>query len=379
MERDLRQDAAPAGASATGNGAPRSYARMESRRIHLGDADSHEQTQGVIEELLEHQASRRGKVIGLAGLPRHGKTKFAERLREHAAQRPGADPRYNKTHTGEVNIYYIPGRDQHHALVDLAGEDFQMLGQYERALPGLVQRFLWPVLQRLDGLILMVAFPTLWAGWNDADSAERRRPAETERQQMRDVFESMLHAHQTLLKYAVVAQDLARLKRHDPKLELDAGAAPSRNAVDDAFRSARRLKAPVGVAFSKADLYRVGARAGLHPPGPGRAAPVDPDAADPLMLGRRHLPELFVMLEERVRHFRFDFVQAFEDPSDHPDPAEAHASDMRIDTMVGAESMLEFVTSHPWRVPGLGTATALRIDRMLNAARWNGEEPRGGE
>jgi hypothetical protein len=52
---------------------------------------------------------------------------------------------------------------------------------------------------------------------------------------------------------------------------------------------------------------------------------------------------------------------------------------MRIDTMVGAESMLEFVTSHPWQVPGLGTATALRIDRMLNASRWNGAEPRGGE
>ena len=39
--------------------------------------------------------------------------------------------RYNKTERGDVNLYYIPGRRDHHVLIDMAGEDYQVLGDYD--------------------------------------------------------------------------------------------------------------------------------------------------------------------------------------------------------------------------------------------------------
>lgn len=377
MESDPRTGTITADEAAAAG--PRTYARLDSMRVHLGDAAAEGRTRQVIDELLEHRRSGSGRVIGLAGLPRHGKTKFAERLREHAALRPGASALYDKTPGGQVSVYYIPGRRQHHALIDLAGEDFQRLGDYDRAVPTVMERFLWPVLQRLDGLVLMVAFPAVWAGWNAPDGRERRRPGDAEQQQMRDAYVAMLNAHLALLKYTLVAQDLPRLRKLHPRLALEDASAPARETIDDAFDDARPLKIPVCVAFSKADLYCVGERPGLYPPGPMRHPPIDPTEADPLLVGMRHLPQLHALLERKARHFHYDFVQAFEDPSDRPDPAESTATHMPIDTLAGAESILEFVTAHPWRVRGLAMPSALRFDRMLNKSRWNGGEPRGGE
>lgn len=350
-----------------------SDAGIRSRELDVADA---ERARAAIEELLEHRRRGRGRIIGMAGLPRHGKTKLADRLREKAAERPGVDLRYDKTERGRVNIYYIPGRRDHHVLIDVAGEDFQALGDYSREVPALVRSFLWPVLQRLDGLVLLAALPIVWAGWNSATSADRRAPDEGEEGEMRRACRRMVDAHRTLLKYALVAADLRRLRRRFPRLDLDADVAPGRAQVDDAFQSARALRAPVVVAFSKADLYASGERAGLHTPAaPARhhagAAPLDPIEADPLLLGNHHFPDLFEFLLQRVRHFKFDFVQALEDRSPSPNPNVASAADADIRTLVGAESILEFLTAHPWRFPSLSTAAALRLDRRLDPARWS--------
>jgi hypothetical protein len=351
-------------------------AGIRSRGVDIGDAA---RARHAIDELLEHRRRGLGRVIGIAGLPRHGKTKFADRLRERAAERPGADLRYDKTERGQVNLYYIPGRREHHVLVDVAGEDFQALGDYTRELPGLVRNFLWPVLQQLDGLLLMAALPIVWSAWSHASEDGRREPGEQDADEMRSATQRMVDAHRMLLKYAIVARDLRRLRRLLPHIGLDEHAAPTRNQIDDAFQSAAALKTPVFVGFSKADLYAPGeARRGLYTPDiPGFAAqtppPLHPERTDPLVLGALHFPDLFEFLLERVRFFRFDFVQALEDRSPKPDPNIATTADSTIDTVVGAESILEFLTAHPWHLPGISTATAIRIDRRLRPARWQAD------
>jgi hypothetical protein len=189
----------------------------------------------------------------------------------------------------------------------------------------------------------------------------------------------MIDAHRMLVKYAMVARDLRMLRKALPHLGLDDVVAPSRNQVDDAFRSAAALRIPVFVAFSKADLYApAGARRGLYSPDvPGQTGttppPLHPEKTDPLVLGWLHFPDLFEFLMEHARFFRFDFVQALEDRSPAPDPNIATRADSTIETLVGAESILEFLTAHPWTFPGISTATAVRIDRRLRPGRWRAD------
>jgi len=203
----------------------------------------------------------------------------------------------------------------------------------------------------------------------------------------------MVDAHRTLLKYALVARSLRRLRRSAPHLGLSAGVAPSRGQVDDAYKAAAALSYPVLLGFSKADLFAPGeTRQGLYSPelpgGSGRESPpLHPLRTDPLALGRAHFPDLFEFLVARVRHFKFDFVQALEDASESPDPQEARATDAPIDTLIGAESALAFLTGHPWGFPGISTATALKLDRLFRRHRWNGAlvdalagaDPKGGQ
>jgi hypothetical protein len=344
---------------------------LRSRELDVGDD---ERARNAVHELLEHRRKGRGRIIGIAGLPRHGKTKFADRLREKSAERPGVDLRYDKTERGRVNIYYIPGPREHHVLIDVAGEDFQALGDYSREVPALMRHFLWPVLQRLDGLVLMAALPIVWAGWNSADAAERRSPDAGEQDEMRQASRRMVDAHRTLLKYALVAANLRKLARRFPRLELDRERAPGRAQIDDAFQASEPLRAPVAVVFSKADLYACGTRPGLHAPplhGSEMLPRLDPRLSDPLVLGWRYFPELFEFLMERVRYFKFDFAQALEDRSPAPSPNVASAADGDMSTLLGAEPILEFLTVHPWRFPSLSTATAVRLDRRLRPHRWS--------
>ena len=329
----------------------------------------------AVTDLLRHRRRGRGKILGIAGLPRHGKTTLADRLRERAAERPGADLRYNKTERGDVNIYYIPGRRDHHVLIDMAGEDYQVLGSYDRELPQLMETFLWPVLQRVDGLALLMALPIVWSGWNDDDREDRRIPSPDEREEMRRAAERMLDAHRMLLKYAIVARNLGRLKRRLPELGLDRGAPPTRDVVDDAFKRARGYDRPVSLPLSKADLYVGRNRRCLHTPnlpGIGHREPpgIRPGASDPLLVAAGHFPAFLEFLVRHVRYFKWSFCQALEDRSPYPDPLEARSEGADVSSLIGGEGMLDFLTRHPWSVAGISAGTAIRLDRRLRRGAW---------
>ncbi len=339
------------------------------------DVNTPEGARAALAEVLEHRRRGRGRIIGIAGPPRHGKTKLADRIREKAVERPGVDLRYDKTSRGRVNIYYVPGRREHHVLIDVAGEDFQLLGDYSRELPALMSEFMWPVLQRMDGLLLLLALPIVWSGWNRPDLDQREEPDQSVRDEMRWATAAMVDAHRTLLKYALVARSLRRTPRLARRFGVQPHRAPSRRQVDDVYQAARPLPYPVLLGFSKADLYAsVEGRSGLYapsPPGFDRAGPaLHPLRTDPLALARVHFPELFDFLMARVRHFKFDFVQALEDDSERPDPQEARVPDAPIESLLGGEGALGFLTGHPWRLPGISTRTALRIDRWIRRGRW---------
>ncbi len=346
---------------------------LSSRAFEVSDAAD---TRDAIETLLRHRRRRLGRVVGIAGLPRHGKTTLADRLRERAAERPGADLRYNKTERGDVNVYYIPGRRTHPALVDMAGEDYRRLGDYDQDLPELMEKFLWPVLQRIDGLVLLLALPIVWAGWNDDRRAERQTPSAAERAEMDAAVRRMLNAHRMLLKYAVVARELRRGKRRMRRLGLSRAAAPSRDRVDDAFKRSRKFDRPVSLALSKADLYVGSRRPCLHSPNLPRMAHLEPkgvrpEASDPLLVAAAHFPEFQEFLERHVRHFKWSFCQALRDRSPYPDPLEARDRGGEVSSLIGGEGVLDFVTRHPWRVPGPSTAFAVRLDRRLRPDAWN--------
>ena len=330
----------------------------------------------AVTELLRHRRRGRGKILGIAGLPRHGKTTLADRLRERAAERPGADLRYNKTERGDVNIYYIPGRRDHHVLIDMAGEDYQVLGSYDRELPQLMESFLWPVLQRVDGLALLMALPIVWSGWNDDDREDRRIPSPDEREEMRRAAERMLDAHRMLLKYAIVARNLGRLTRRLPELGLDRGRPPARDVVDDAFKRARGYDRPVSLLLSKADLYVGRNRRCLHtpnPPGIGHREPpgIRPGASDPLLVAAGHFPAFLEFLVRHVRYFKWSFCQALEDRSPYPDPLEARSAGADVSSLIGGEGMLDFLTRHPWSVAGISAGTAIRLDQRLRRGAWD--------
>lgn len=346
---------------------------LSSRQARAGDKPG---VSRVVDELLAHRKKGRGRIIGIAGLPRHGKTTLADRLRERAAERPGADLSYNKTERGEVNVYYIPGRRSHHALVDMAGEDYQVLGNYDRELPELLEAVLWPVLQKVDGLALLMALPIVWSGWNDDDREGRRWPTREERREMSDATRRMLDAHRMLLKYAVVARDLRRLRRRLPQLGLRFETPPTRDQVDDAFQAARRFDRPVSVVLSKADLYVGRERTCLHTPNLPRLdhrVPLGlrPGASDPLLVAAGHFPDFLDFLRSHVRHFKWSFCQALEDRSEYPSPLEAEVDDTDVSSLVGGEAVVDFLTSHPWSFPGISSDTAIRLDRRLRRDAWN--------
>lgn len=379
----------PAAASNAADPAPEPViSAFTGRRVQLDDLVS---TQELIEELRQHRKNRWGRLIALAGYPRHGKSKLAEWLAADARTRPGAPWHYRKTASKQVEIYTVPEADGDQILLDIAGEDFKDAGDYTSQLPLLIENFLWPIFPELEGLILVISLPILWRAWNQRATSPGASPPAPSSAQVADYQRTLaqtIDAHRLILKYTKVAHDLERVKAKKPGIRLSREQAPSRDDVDVLFKAAQPLNIPVFVAFSKADLYRtVGHPHGLNaPPFPSDprrlgvlagkpSPPIDPTASDPLALGWAHLPTLFEFLSEHVRHFKFDFVQVLKDPKDEPDPEEAYGGEPIYDSkeLLGARSAMEFLTCDLWHPQGISTATAFQLSRWLPPGRWSAD------
>jgi hypothetical protein len=356
------------------------------RRVNFGDPVS---TRDLVVQLQEHRRQGWGKLIVLAGHPRHGKSKLAEWLAADARTRPGAKWDYEKTISDQVEVYTVPEVDGDQILLDMAGEDFRQAGDYAGQLPGLIQNFLWPLFPDIEALVLVISLPILWRAWNQAAAPGEPgppRPTPTQIADMQRAYQQMVEAHRLVLKYAKVAHDLKRLEGRKGRVKVSREQAPSRDDVDALFKAARPLPIPVFVAFSKADLFRtVDHPDGLYaPPLPddrrlgqlaGRPSPpINPCASDPLVLGWAHFPGLFEFLREHVRHFKFDFVQVLKDPNERPNPEFATGEPIyEADELLGARGAMEFLTCDMWTRPSVSSAAAIRWSRILNPGRWNVE------
>jgi hypothetical protein len=345
----------------------------------------------VVDEILEHRRRGLGKLVGLAGLPRHGKTEFAKQARDNRkfGQEEIREYAQQKTYGGMVNVYFLPGEQRRDVLIDLAGEDFQDFGRYSSGIPDVMQRILWPALPRLDGLVMFVALPLLWDAWNHPDGTGGALDPTV--QQVRITEETtaeMINSTTLLLKYAMVARQLGRVRKTHPNLKLTKPEghsglwAPDRHTIDEAFKAVGALDIPVFIAFSKADLCETVIHpTGLRtPPLPANAkaqyhARIQPELSDPLVLGMQAFPRLHEFLSKHVRYFKYDFVQVIRDASQLPSADHAPllgqggVADLR-----GVESALEFVADHPWGIGSPGTVKAVEWSRRTDPDRWT----RGG-
>jgi hypothetical protein len=340
-----------------------------------------------VKEILEHQRRNLGKLVGLVGLPRHGKTEFAKQARDNRkfGREDITEYAVGKTHSAMLNIYFLPGRERRDVLIDFAGEDFQDFGRYTSGLPEVMKRFLWPIIPTLDGLVVFVALPYLWNAWNLSDeNGKLVNPSEQQVRITEDTTAEMINSITVLLKYALVARQLGRVRKTQPNLKLTQPKgykgfwAPDRHTIDEAFRMVNPLDIPVFIAFSKADLCQTPAHpVGLRtPPLPANGnaryhAHIQPETSDPLILGMQAFPRLHEFLSRYVRYFKYDFVQVLRDHTIDPNPLEAPlireggAVDLR-----GVESVLEFVTDHPWRFGSPGVAKAVEWSRRADPDRW---------
>lgn len=338
----------------------------------------------AVAKVLHHRKQGWGKLIGMAGMPRHGKTVFAQQVQGESKFGPEeiVDYKVGKTYGGYVNFYYLPGQYRQDVLIDLAGEDFQEFGRYRSDVPLVMKRVLWETLPHLDALIVFVALPILWDEWSRAGGSG---PSDAGIRRTEVATDEMIESTTLLLRYALVAKELDRARKERGRQELTRPTdfmgpwAPTRQAIDGAFKKVAPLDIPVFFAFSKADVCAPPARPhGLTtPPLPPNAksqyhAYVHPDKTDPLVLGMEAFPKLYKFLSEHVRYFKFDFLNVIRDRRRNPDPLTAPSVGKGgIRELCGAASALEFVAEHGWRLPAGGTAKAVKWARRAHPERWN--------
>jgi hypothetical protein len=347
----------------------------------------------AVRETLEHRRKGNGKLIGLAGMSRHGKTEFAKQVRDRRKFGPDEIRQYaaGKTHGGFVNLYRLPGEElfRRDVLIDLAGEDFHEFGRYASDVPLVMQRVLWPVLPHLDGLVVFIALPYLWDAWNQVErQGALRPPTAAELRSTEEATADMLNSTMLLLKYALVARQVKRLSRNHPGLVRPSGHAgpwaPERHAVDEAFKSLEPMELPVFVAFSKSDLCCTPSRRGglRTPPLPVNGtqqyhARVRPEATDPLVLAMQAFPRLYEFLSKHVRYFKFDFIHVIRDTTPNPNASEAPGiGEGGEPELKGVESALEFLGDHGWGFAAGGTVKAIDWSRRRDPDRWRRENLR---
>ena len=316
--------------------------------------------EAALQTLLDKK-QRGDRVYMVVGDANSGKSAFSWRLKDMITrERHRKFQRYDdRTRSGYVNFVDIPGFP---LIFDLAGEDFNKFGTaggYAEKV-GLLENFVWPALRVVDGVILIIDFPTIWVHYNDAMVAqdpkrvEYARAAEKKEGELSDAF-------QCLIQLATLSRNWHRLAKKSPgEFPGDGTKLPSHQEVKEKAHHARKLDIPVFMALSKADAY-MGAqwqpRGFLAPSPTDHYVAVDPLKHWPRAVVRHRMEHFHEFLRTRVRHHTFGFVQSFDAEGVILSTEIDEQTEKKMDSLLGAQDVVAFLDGYPWTLgpPLLGT------------------------
>ncbi len=345
---------------------------------------------------------RRGgdRVYMIVGVTATGKTAFSWRLKDIVTSQQHRDfQRYrDRTQPGFVNFVDIP---KYPLLFDIAGEDFEILANEAKfkitRSDAYLSDFLWPGLREVDGLLILVDFPAAWYDWNVVRAQAQNNGSSPTSQELSRLAEGVMReksltpatalrtlaqdaeATESLIQEAVkrliqmttLSRNWGQLQKDQPDHFKDQNGCPSFEDIENTAHAAPNLDIPVFVALSKADVFTCKYWPdGMFPPdedGLGGQT-VDPDFVSPRRLVQERLPDLYLLLRKKVRHFAFGYTQSFDGEgkviSDSDDKKQ-------LSSFLGHEPILSFLDSHPWHLgPPLLTAGRLNAIRAFWDGAW---------
>ncbi|HEX6040705.1 hypothetical protein [Longimicrobium sp.] len=325
------------------------------------DAFQDPQRQAKLEVELEQFAKKVGPLLGIAGSSRHGKTVLAIMWNAYRKNRSvRLDYLHQRTARDRVFLRPVWGDSSqgnrtraealpHFGIMDLSGENLDALvheefadysdldAEYSPETQLYIEKVLWRMAQKIQGLILTICFPLLWYPSNKEVLDEEHIPLGL-RNAAPDV---PMRINQEMMQRVLHVVYLARARLRG------APTQPPRNEDELLHVESDwpRIDIPVFVALTKADLF------------PRLVSPLDaPDRnwASPAKLLRSHMPELYADLHRLTRDFTVQYVHTLDaieikgsGPGVRYDAVEMEVkrSDAKL---VGGEALDEFFGRFPW-------------------------------
>lgn len=341
---------------------------------------------------LKHLRNLGRPIILLVGPTNSGKTVLRFRLTDRATNQNSAfvDRSMDRTPALRVGVLDLPTQP---VLVDVAGEDFEALGDRQRfeskegyrddtSAPAYFSQFLWPVLEAATGLIIVLDFPSVWRDFNDGfrqqdtvSTKDKRRIAETTQRREQLIQEAITN----LLRMTKLSKNW-QLVKSSQRL---GGAEWDRTYDSLRTLSVGRMgiRIPVCTMLSKADVYT----GTLYPEGilapplrrghAGSAilpmATIDPNRHHPAFIIKHRFPNLWEYMMKTIDHPIFGFLQSMQF-------GELEASSGRpieltcLRTMAGESLLSEVFSHHPWGWPPSRWFVPLLLRQIPDADPWRG-------
>lgn len=346
---------------------------------------------------VEAQVAAGYEVFGLVGHPSSGKTHFLKALTylldRHAMGGQRATVEFHRadvpgqTGASVFDYAYTGPSDERWVFLDAGGELYVRLRENDWSAPGGVSVRLTEWLRHCRGLFCFLHLQPGHFGVQPLDVDPTVRGDEGLRERLAEEQRKAREARQELefFKYFLL---FLRALRAEGAAEPVVARCRQAGNLEEALRGyhdrAPRLDVPVMFFFTQADAYRRDGfeiRSGLHLHPRRLPMPAAPFTA-------RYLPSLFGAVASQARHFKFDFLQSYEDhPTERRDEKGRpvfetyfHApDDPGLLLSAGLGAGVEFVlrnrpgagNGRRW-LPELDTRRALLLHRLLHPRAWQG-------